>query len=126
MSTSTEIPYQTTSHQQVKIWYKVGSTESFPDDEGICIKYKNLQIAIFNFKRKQKWYACQNSCPHHLEMVLSRGILGDDKGTPKIACPLHKNTFSLLTGENLNGNLCSISVYPVKVEDDYVYVGFIY
>ena len=57
-------------------------------------------------------------------MVLSRGMIGDDKGIPKVACPLHKKTFSLDSGENLNGDLDAIATYPVKIEEDFVYVGF--
>ena len=88
------------------------------------MKYKDKQIAVFNFQRKNKWYACQNVCPHKMEMVLSRGMLGDDKGIPKVACPMHKKTFSLESGENLNGNLSAIATYPVKIEDNFVYIGF--
>ena len=57
-------------------------------------------------------------------MVLSRGMIGDDCGTPKIACPLHKKTFSLESGENLNGDLNAIAIYPVKIEEGFVYIGF--
>ncbi len=58
-------------------------------------------------------------------MVLSRGITGEDDMEPKVIRPLHKNTYSLQTGENLNGNLNVIVTYPVQVEDNYVYVGFL-
>ena len=37
------------------------------------------------------------------EFVLSRGMLGDQNGTPKVACPLHKKTFSLESGACLSG-----------------------
>ena len=57
-------------------------------------------------------------------MVLSRGMIGDHNGIPKVACPLHKKTFSLETGENLNGDLEAIATYPVKIKEDYVYIGF--
>ena len=57
-------------------------------------------------------------------MVLSRGMIGEDGPHPKVACPLHKNTFSLKTGENLNGNLDTIATYPVKITDNFVYIGF--
>ena len=57
-------------------------------------------------------------------MVLSRGMIGDQNGIPKVACPLHKKTFSLITGENLNGDLPAIATYPVKIEDKFVYIGF--
>jgi nitrite reductase (NADH) small subunit len=51
-------------------------------------------------------------------------MIGDDCGTPKVACPLHKKTFSLENGENLNGELESIAVYPVQIKEGYVYIGF--
>ena len=117
--------YKTVNEDQVTSWFKVGGIHLFDENGGACIKYKDKQIAVFNFKRKNKWYACQNLCPHKMEMVLSRGMLGDHEGIPKVACPLHKKTFSLNTGENLNGDLEGIAIYPVKVENDVVYVGFI-
>ncbi|CDF78357.1 nitrite reductase [NAD(P)H] large subunit [Formosa agariphila KMM 3901] len=116
--------YKTTTQEDVKVWFKAASTEAFPNDGGACVKYKDLQIAVFNFSRLNTWYACQNLSPEKQEMVLSRGMLGDQKGTPKIACPLHKKTFSLETGENLNGDLNPIAIYPVKIEDNFVYIGF--
>ncbi|WP_299013954.1 nitrite reductase small subunit NirD [uncultured Polaribacter sp.] len=116
--------YKTTKIEDVTVWFKAASVTDFPKDGGACVKYKNKQIAVFNFARENKWYACQNLCPHKLEMVLSRGMIGDDKGIPKVACPLHKKTFSLENGENLNGELEAIATYPVKIEDNSVYVGF--
>lgn len=116
--------YKTVKIEEVKNWYKAGSIELFPPNGGACIKYQDKQIAIFNFKRKNKWYACQNLCPHKMEMVLGRGMIGDDMGVPKVACPLHKKTFSLESGENLNGDLQAIAVYPVKIEQGFVFVGF--
>lgn len=116
--------YKTTKLEDVKVWFKAASIKDFPTDGGACVKYKEKQIAVFNFARTNKWYACQNVCPHKMEMVLSRGMIGDDKGTPKVACPLHKKTFSLENGENLNGDMDAIATYPVKIEDDFVYLGF--
>ncbi|TYA78463.1 nitrite reductase small subunit NirD [Seonamhaeicola marinus] len=116
--------YTATKLEDVKVWFKAASVKDFPADGGACVKYKDKQIAVFNFERLGKWYACQNLCPHKMEMVLSRGMIGDDKGVPKVACPLHKKTFSLENGENLNGDMEAIATYPVKIEDDMVYVGF--
>ncbi len=116
--------YKTVNKSDVKIWFKAASVSAFPKDGGVCVKYNDKQIAVFNFERKNEWYACQNVCPHKLEMILSRGMLGDDKGIPKIACPMHKKTFSLETGENLNGDLDAIATYPVKIENNFVYIGF--
>ena len=116
--------YTTVGAKEVLFWYKAAPVDAFPTNGGACIKYKDKQIAIFNFVRKGKWYACQNLGPHKMEMVLGRGMIGDANGIPKVACPLHKRTFSLETGENLNSDLPAIAIYPVKIEDGFVYVGF--
>jgi nitrite reductase (NADH) small subunit len=117
--------YETITQNDVKTWFKVGNVNDFPDNGGACIKYKDKQIAVYNFTRKNKWYACQNLCPHKMEMVLSRGMIGDLEGIPKVACPLHKKTFSLEDGSNLNGDDYRIAVYPIKIEDENVYIGFV-
>ena len=110
--------YQTVNIEKVNFWFKVSAVDEFPNNGGLCVKHKDKQIAVFNFTSRNKWYACQNLCPHKMEMVLSRGMLGDDSGIAKVACPMHKKTFSLESGENLNGNLSAISTYPVKIEND--------
>lgn len=108
----------------VKIWFKAATINDIPENGGACVKYKDLQVAVFNFNQKQEWYACQNLCPHKMQMILSRGMTGSFGEQPKVACPFHKRTFSLKTGECLNADECSIAVFPVKVENDFVYVGF--
>ncbi|MBI1770386.1 MAG: nitrite reductase small subunit NirD [Bacteroidetes bacterium] len=109
---------------EIKIWFRAAHISDFPENGGACIKYKDLQIAVFNFSRRNEWYACQNLCPHKMQMVLSRGMIGSTDGDPKIACPFHKKTFSLLNGQCLNGEEEKISVFPVKVEDGFIYIGF--
>jgi nitrite reductase (NADH) small subunit len=116
--------YKTVTPSDVKVWFKAAPVSAFPKDGGACVKYKDLQIAVFNFERLNSWYACQNLSPEKEEMVLSRGMIGDHNGTPKVACPLHKKTFSLENGENLNGDLAPIAIYPVKIEGENVYIGF--
>ena len=108
---------------EVKIWYKAAKTTDIPENGGAAVLIEGKQIAIFNFTSKGEWYATQNLCPHRFEMVLSRGLIGDAAGEPKVACPLHKNSFSLETGQCLSGAPYQIDVYPVKVENGYVYIG---
>ncbi|MCH7400820.1 nitrite reductase small subunit NirD [Belliella kenyensis] len=105
-------------------WYKAAAVSDFPDDGGACIKYKDYQVAVFNFDNKQRWYACQNLCPHKKEMALARGLTGSCKDEPKVTCPFHKKSFSLHSGKNLNQEAYSIKTFPVKVEEGHVYVGF--
>ncbi len=116
--------YRTVNEQEIREWFLAGKISDFPRDGGVCVKYKTKQIAVFNFGRMGKWYACQNLCPHKLEMVISRGMIGESAGIPKVACPLHKKTFSLEDGSNLNGEEYKIAVYPVKIENKNVYIGF--
>ena len=117
--------YETVQLADVKVWFKAGKTKDFLSNRGSCIKYKNKQIAVFNFSRRDAWYACQNACPHKMEMVLSRGMTGSADDIPKIACPMHKKTFSLVDGSNLNGDDLKIATYPVKIVEDEVFVGFL-
>jgi nitrite reductase/ring-hydroxylating ferredoxin subunit len=56
------------------------------------------------------------------DMVLARGIVGDHSGKPKVACPLHKKTFSLETGECLSGDNYQVATFPVQVHSGTVYV----
>ena len=116
--------YSTVELSEVRNWFKVAPVEDFPVNGGACVKYNDLQIAVFNFSRENKWFATQNLCPHKRQMILSRGLTGSQDNEPKVACPYHKKTFSLETGENLNGNECRLATYPVKVENGYVFIGF--
>ncbi len=98
-------------------WVKVGTTADFPIDGGATIKYGQSQIAVFNCASRGEWYATQNMCPHKKAFVLSRGIVGDAGGEPKVACPMHKKTFSLASGESLQGEEYRISTFPVRIVD---------
>lgn len=104
-------------------WFYACLAEDVPVNGGVCVKYNNEQIALFHFSRRNEWYATQNECPHRKQMALSRGMIGAQGDEPKVACPFHKKTFSLKTGECLNGDECAIKTYEVKVEDGKVFVG---
>lgn len=108
-----------TSVQSEKVF--VAPVEQFPVDSGVCAKAGERQIAVFRLA-DGKWYACDNACPHTGDAVLSRGLVGDQKGTPKVACPQHKRSFSLLSGECLSGEDYRVSTYPVEVVDGNVYL----
>ena len=107
----------------IKEWFKTAPIAEFNENGGTAILYKDKQIAVFHFHKTNEWFASQNSCPHKMEMVLSRGLIGDKDGEHKVACPLHKNNFSLQTGKCLTTKGLDIEVYPVKIIDGYVYIG---
>jgi NAD(P)H-dependent nitrite reductase small subunit len=103
-------------------WVRLGRVESFPKDGGRALRYGGSQIAVFNFESRGEWYATQNKCPHMQDMVLARGLIGDQQGVPKVACPLHKKNFSLEDGQCLSDDEYRIRTFPVKVEDGWVFV----
>ncbi len=103
-------------------WFNAGRIESFPQDGGMAIEYGDTQIAIFHHAHKDKWYATQNMCPHKHDMILSRGLLGEKAGEPKVACPLHKKQFSLESGACLSGDDLHIATFEVRVENGFVHV----
>ena len=72
-----------------------------PANGGVCVKYKDDADRLISFYPTDEWYATQNECPHRNQMALSRGMIGTQSDEPKVACPFHKKTFSLVTGECL-------------------------
>jgi nitrite reductase (NADH) large subunit len=101
-------------------WVPLGIVADFPPDGGATVKYGGVQIAVFNFASRGEWYACQNMCPHKKAFVLARGLIGDQAGIPKVACPLHKKTFSLEGGQSLQGEEYRLQTFPVRIEGERV------
>lgn len=109
----------------INVWFRAAPARDFPENAGVCVRYKGMQIAVFNFSRRNEWYACQNLCPHKKQMILSRGMIGSAGNEPKVACPFHKRTFSLRDGQCLSETEEQhIAVFPVKVENGVVFIGF--
>lgn len=104
-------------------WIRICEERDVPPDGGATASVDGRQIAVFHSRRMGRWFACENRCPHWSEEVLARGLLGDAGGRPKVACPLHKRTFSLETGACLSGDVGPVAVFPVKVRGGAVYVA---
>ncbi len=96
--------------------------DEVPPDGGKALRYGATQIAIFNFANRGKWYATQNVCPHRGDAVLARGLLGCHDGEAKVACPMHKKTFSLETGKGLSDPAFQLHAFPVEIRSDDVWV----
>ncbi|MBM4152150.1 MAG: nitrite reductase small subunit NirD [Kiritimatiellaceae bacterium] len=105
-----------------RLWVDFGPKSVVPSNGGATMKYGRHQIAVFHFEKKNQWFASQNMCPHKREMVLSRGLLGDVKGIPKVVCPMHKRSFSLETGEGLADPEYRIHTFPVEIRNDRIFI----
>ena len=67
-------------------------------------------------------YALSNFDPFSHAFVLSRGIVGDRAGIPKIVSPLYKHSFDLRTGQCMDDPEVSVQVYPARVREGRVEV----
>jgi len=103
-------------------WVDVGPTSAYQTNGGFAAKVSNSELAIYHHVATNKWYATQNSCPHKQLQVLSRGLIGMAGDNPKVACPIHKNTYNLNTGKGISNPGLNIAVFEVKIEDDRVLV----
>jgi len=103
-------------------WVPLASASEVPRDGGVAVRYGDVQLALYHLAARDAWFATENRCPHSGDRVLGRGIVGDHGGRPKVACPQHKKTFDLETGEGLSDPEYRIASFPAKVEEGKVYV----
>jgi len=103
-------------------WRRVGRAHQVPENGASVVRHGRLQIAIYNFSRRGEWFATQARCPHRGDNVLARGLLGDQAGEPKVACPMHKKTFSLVTGKGLSDPGYQLRTFPVELRDEELWV----
>ena len=103
-------------------WQPLARADQFPENGGAAVRYGTTQIAIYNFSRRGEWFATQAMCPHRKDNVLARGLLGDQAGEAKVACPLHKKTFSLLTGKGLSDPNYQVRTFPAERRGEKVWV----
>lgn len=105
------------------VWVRACRTEAILPDSGGAYRHGEQQIAIFRFASGDAWYAIDNRCPHMNDQVLARGLLGDENGIPKVACPQHKRVFSLETGESLSGDGSCVRAFAVKIVAEWVWLS---
>jgi nitrite reductase (NADH) small subunit len=96
-------------------WVDVCALSDIVPDTGVCALVGARQIAIV--RAGDGVYAVDNFDPFSKAYVLSRGIVGDKGGVPKIASPIYKQSFDLRTGVCLDDPSISIPVHTVRVRD---------
>lgn len=104
-------------------WIEVCAVERIVPDTGVCALIGDEQVAVFRLAATNELFAIGNHDPFSGANVLSRGILGDKNGTPKIASPIYKQNFCLLTGQCLDDPAVKLPIYPVRCENGLVQIG---
>jgi len=103
-------------------WLPVGAADAIPRDSGRAMIVPGGQIAVFHHAAQDRYFATDNRCPHKKDMVLARGLLGSDGDEPKVACPMHKKTFSLQSGKGLSDPAFCVQTYPIENRDGELFV----
>src|SRR6266487_1143712 len=102
-------------------WFKIAD-----DENGLAFTENNLSVIEINRKKitlarhNDKLFACAYVCPH------ASGILADGyvDAIGNIVCPGHSYKFSLLNGRNTSGEGYYLKTYPVKLNEDGIFIGF--
>jgi nitrite reductase (NADH) small subunit len=96
-------------------WIPVCALDDIVPNTGVCALVGGRQIAVVRVGEGDRVYAIDNFDPFSNAFVLSRGIVGDKNGVPKIASPIFKQSFSLLTGECLDKPGVAVSTHATRV-----------
>jgi nitrite reductase (NADH) small subunit len=104
-------------------WIDVCALEDIVPMTGVCALLGRKQVAIFRVVGEaEELFALSNFDPFSKAFVLSRGIVGDKAGVPKVASPVFKQNFDLRTGQCLDDPAVSVTSYPVRLRNGRVEV----
>ena len=108
--------------EQNATWVGVCAASALTVDRGVCALVDGVQIALFRLADGAV-YALSNFDPFSRAHVLSRGLVGDRDGTPKVASPVYKQSFDLVSGRCLDDAAVVVPVYPTRIVDGRVEVS---
>jgi nitrite reductase (NADH) small subunit len=115
-------PTLTTSlSTSIDTWRDVCAADAIVPFTGIAALVEGQQIAIFRLHVAQddvpQCYAISNYDPFSKANVIARGLVGDKNGVLKVASPIYKNTFNLLTGQCLEDESVRLRTWPTRIVD---------
>jgi nitrite reductase (NADH) small subunit len=98
-------------------WIAVGCIDDIPRLGARVVKTDNGNIAVFR-NAEDEIFALLDRCPHK-GGPLSQGIVYDRR----VTCPLHNWVISLESGEATGPDTGCTNHYPVRVENNMIYVS---
>jgi nitrite reductase (NADH) small subunit len=111
------------SEPKTQQWTTICPLDRILPNTGVCALVNGQQIAVFRVGEGMDVYAIDNFDPFSKAYVLSRGIVGDRNGIPKVASPIYKQNFSLITGECLDDASVKLETFSAQVVDGQVQVS---
>jgi nitrite reductase (NADH) small subunit len=104
-------------------WVDVCALEDVLPGTGVAAMVGAEQVALLRSRDGKALYAISNFDPFSRAFVLARGIVGDRGGVPKVASPIYKQNFDLLTGRCLDDPKVCLPIYPVRLRGSRVEIG---
>lgn len=105
-----------------RTWTTVCRIDDLVPDRGAAALVEGRQVALFRLSWSGAVHAVGHRDPFTGANVVARGLVGTRGDVPTVASPLHKQVFSLLTGEALDYPGTFLDVWEVRVIDDAVQV----
>src|ERR1700722_18312250 len=96
-------------------WVDVCSLDQLTPYRGVAALIEGQQVALFRVE--DGLYALSNFDPFSQAFVLSRGIVGSQGDRLKVASPIYKQSFDLVTGVCLDDESVSIPTFATQVVD---------
>jgi nitrite reductase (NADH) small subunit len=104
-------------------WTTTCRLDRLTPDRGVAALVGGQQVALFLLSTTGEVLAVDNRDPFSGAQVLSRGIVGDAGGVPKVASPAYKQAFDLRSGRCLDDPAVAIGVFATRVVDGWVQVA---
>jgi 3-phenylpropionate/trans-cinnamate dioxygenase ferredoxin component len=99
-------------------WIAVCAADDVDPEDLIGVEHEGNDYAVYR-SPDDEFYATDGHCTHERELLCD-GLVMDGI----IECPKHNGRFDYTTGQAKGAPvLVDLRTYPVKVEDDTVYIG---
>jgi nitrite reductase (NADH) small subunit len=105
-----------------RTWVDVCPLDALVPGRGVCALVGAYQVAVFRIAGEEI-YALSNYDPFSRAFVLSRGIVGSRAERLKVASPIYKQSFDLVTGVCLDDATVSVRTFEVRVVEGMVQVA---
>lgn len=101
-------------HPRAAQWFRVCKLHDLEDSWGEAALVDGRQVALFRVGEREV-FAVSHADPATHSHVMARGVVGSRGAAYTIASPLHKEVYSLSTGECFGRPDLVLDTFPVRV-----------